>query len=497
MSDQQRESAQRIKVEVSADGLQAWLRLAPDEGTLAMEDVLAALSTAKVAIDDAVRATAQKLVESSSPGAPRPDRVLIAAGRPPREAVDGAFIWEPALEPKTSADPDEASIDYFAMSQIVTVEPETVLGRITPPTPARAGVDVYGGPLQPQTSARQPVTIELGAGVEPSASDPTQVISKIAGRVQLLNSVLSVVSVLDIRGDVDFRTGSIHSSVDVHISGNIRDNFHVQSEHAVIVGGCIEQATVEAASNIIVRNGILGHGKGLVRAGGQLVAKFCEEAYLVSGGDMSLSKEAMHSTLHTEGKLHLPRGSVIGGSAYAKEGAELAEVGKPAGPATEIGVGIDLQVLIRLRTMDEETQASRKSAAEAEERIRPLLANLKRLPRHLKEQATELFAQIEEMKHKIVENGKRHAELLAQAMPAGTPSVLISKIAHEGTRIRINQHETHFERAHAGPTRIELRKVGELLQLVAVNQLTASITPLPTAHVDARLRAKTSAPPAA
>ncbi len=63
--------------------------------------------------------------------------------------------------------------------------------------------------------------------------------------------------------------------------------------------------------------------------------------------------------------------------------------------------------------------------------------------------------------------------------------MIVFKVIHEGVSIRIGQHETHFTRGMRGPVRIESRKSRTATRLVAVNQLSGSVTNLPTTFLKA------------
>lgn len=480
MSGEQKDSTPTITIEVTPDRMQAWVKVASPEAVLTPADVLAALANAKIAVDDSVKSRVDAFLASLSMHETPPDRFLAAEGRPAVEGQDASFVWDARFEKTRTAGGDDAPINYYEISNIFTTESGAVVGRMIPAKAGEEGVDVCGTRLKPK---RRPVEIQLGKGVELSPTDSHTVISTIAGRVSCEQGVVSVCEALDVKGDVDLTTGSISSSVDVCISGTIRDNFEVKSEKSIVVGGCIDQATVLAQGDVSVRNGILGRGKGVVTSGGQCVAKFCDGAILIAAGDVKVVREVMNSSVYAEGRLYVERGSVIGGSTYAKEGAEVAELGNASGTSTELVVGIHPSVLGKARSMSEECREKQKVMEKITATVRPLMGNLKRLTAQQREQITELVSKLEPLKQSVAETEKARDALLAQASPKSSPSVLVSRTVHENVRIRVGEHETKFSREMRGPIRIELRKVDNVTQFVAANQLTGSTTVLPTTRV--------------
>lgn len=474
------ETHRGVSVEISPDHLQAWVTVSrADAGATG---ILGALIKAKINVDETVMSRVRELADLvSREGVPR-ERFLVAEGRAPEEGKDGALIWDEEIEKARRLREDGASVNYYEASNVVTVKEGAVIGRIVPPTPGRDGIDVYGAPIK---AGHHPVEIQLGEGVERSQTDRSVVVSNTAGRVIFKYNILSVRRALEIVGDVDFKTGSISSPVDIHISGDIRDNFEVRSERSITVGGCVEQATVVAQGDVIVRKGILGRGNGTVTAGGDCVIKFCKEAVLIAHGDVKVAKAVMHSSVYTDGRLRSPHGCLIGGSLYAREGAEIESAGNETGVPTEIIVGIHPRVLRQVQAIDEEILARQRAAAELEMRARPLVNCVKRLTAEQKKRLAELLARLKTVKQAIADAEQRREALLAKAQPAGRPCVIVSRIIHEGVSIRIGHHVTHFTREMRGPIQIESRKGRATTRLVAVNQLSGSVTDLPTALLTA------------
>src|SRR5690606_37538626 len=105
-----------------------------------------------------------------------------------------------------------------------------------------------------------------------------------------VNRHLSVQPVVEVKGNIDFETGSMNATTDVLVRGNIQDGFHVHTTRNLSVNGFIEGAEVKAAGDVQVRGGIAGKNKGTVEAGGQIIAKFCNEANLKAQGDIVFAK---------------------------------------------------------------------------------------------------------------------------------------------------------------------------------------------------------------
>ena len=77
---------------------------------------------------------------------------------------------------------------------------------------------------------------------------------------------------------------------------------------------------------------MVGRNSGLVREGGQIIAKFSADASLVAGGDVKIAKQLMNCHICIGGALVAGGASVIGGSLYVKGRIEVAHLGSEANP---------------------------------------------------------------------------------------------------------------------------------------------------------------------
>ena len=475
-------TAARVLVDVSADRLAAHIRLS-DAGVamgLSAAEVLDVLRKAKIKIDDEVLGRVAEFVQlATSPGGPS-GPFLAAQGKLPTDGQDADFEWSARFRREVQTGTDGTMIDPFKVSKVVTVESGEVLGTLRPATSGQAGYDVYGSALLPR---RHPSEVALDNGVIQSADDPTVVLATVAGRVVYSKMRLSIVQVLEFRGDIDFETGSIDSSVDVHIAGTIRGGFEVKSAKSITVGGAIEDARVEARGDVVVRGGILGQQKGGVKAEGNIVAKYCDRAKLHADGTVSIHKEVFGSDIYAGGRLIGPHTTVVGGCLYARDGIEVATLGSDSGVATAVIVGIHPDILREIKRLEREVAARTAAVARIRGTIQPLLACQKQLTPAQKERATELLYEADTMEAGLSELQNRRQELLARGQPSGAPAVLVANMVYPNVNIRIGSHRAEVRTVLKGPVQIENRKVEDALACVAVNQLTGSVTPLPTREV--------------
>lgn len=473
-------TASPYRIQIAPDRLRATLSLAPDApaGARDPEAIVAALTAADLVIDDEVRARVDAFCAAATAGQPPVDHV-VACGRPPVEGRDGEFTWSPELKQATAHWTEDAPVDFYNLCSIITVEADMVIGTLSAPVPGVAGVDVHGRSIPPQ-AAPKAVTVRDSVRL---ADDGTTALANVAGRVVSEHQELYIKEVVEIPGDVDFSTGNLNLTTDAIVRGTVRDLFTVKSSKNFTVGGAIEAATLEVAGTVTVRGGILTRGRGKVETGGEIVGKFCDEAQLHAAGDIHIAKEAMNSRIHTDSRLLVRQGAVIGGRVYARRGVEAHTLGSEANVATEIIVGLHLEELRRIEAMTRENERRRAQIDKVRQTLAPLVAQLKRLTREQREKVTEMMFQADSLALET-DTAEKEIAALIEGSAAAKPYVLVTARVCEGVNITIDDRIVQFNRELKGPVRIERRKLEGYTAIVAVNQLTASITELNARKVE-------------
>jgi uncharacterized protein (DUF342 family) len=460
---------------------------------LALDDVLGALKQARIEITDAVHSRAEELTATlrraaeTAPGsgsAPLPARFLIAEGHAPVEAEHGRLEWSPELSQVLTRPAAQADrIDHYAVHGIVTVPAGAVIGRILPPKDGAPGRDVHGKQRAPRVPRGMP--LQPGTGVTLGGAGGDEVVAAAAGRVVVEAGKIRVVDVLEISGDVDFATGSVQACVDVHVRGTVRSKFSVRTTHSLHVDRAIEAADVEVGQDIVVRGGIFGQERsGRVRAGGNVTARLLGEVDLEVVGDVQFEKEILNSRVRVQGRLQGPRGTIIGGEVYAREGVEARVVGSERCVTTCIAAGTEVNVSRHLRRQERYIKQLQTSADQIRQTVNPLLANKKRLLPAQREKAAELLCKADEIELQIEELRQQNENLLKQPAPKGAPCIQIGEAIYPGVRITLDARETRVQSLLHGPVKIELRKVKDVTEIVAVNPRTGSVTVLPSMEVD-------------
>ena len=173
--------------------------------------------------------------------------------------------------------------------------------------------------------------------------DELNLYATIDGHVTIVDNKAVVNPVLDINGDVDFSTGDIDFVGNVCINGNINPGFKVNSGGDVEVRGFIDGAEVTAAGSIMVRGGITGCMKTLIKARDSIYARFVENSRLDAGRDVLIREAIMQSFIKAgeNVKVSARRALVVGGTIQAGRVVEAKVIGSQLATQTIVEVGIN------------------------------------------------------------------------------------------------------------------------------------------------------------
>lgn len=182
-------------------------------------------------------------------------RVLIAKGLDPvdAEADRVAAVYESKAENKYVEVKDR--IDFYSIGKIVSVNPQDLVAEKIPGSEGSPGTDVYGKTIKQKSTKR--IKLIAGKGVIIS-EDGLKAYSKILGRPEIRENVVSVHEVYEIPLNVDVSTGNIEFAGDVVVKGNVLEGMKIKAGGNVSIYGSITDGEIKAGGNVSVHNNIIG-----------------------------------------------------------------------------------------------------------------------------------------------------------------------------------------------------------------------------------------------
>lgn len=290
--------------------------------------------------------------------------VPIAYGEPMISGKNGSVEekFKRKVE-KTFAVNERGDVDYRVQNYIQTIHAGDVICQAIPPTMGTDGFDVLGSVIP----AKHGEAARLVTGQNTALSeDKMQVTATLDGHLVYESGKFSVKPLFYVRGDVDLRVGNIDFLGDVHITGDVRDDFVVHATGTITVDGLVEGAMIEAGKDVFIAKGILGDEKAVIKAGGNVQTEYIENC-MIYAGDTVRAGSIISSYVYCDNQIlvNAGRGTIIGGKPVA---ASLIEA-KIIGCRTERPTALVIGEMPYVQEQKEEIAQSLQKIAEEKEKI--------------------------------------------------------------------------------------------------------------------------------
>lgn len=272
----------------------------------------------------------------------RPDRYfrlfLVAQGVPPVDGKDGFVVDRFSRKPTRALQEDEnGCVDFTSSDLFQSAAEGAEICEIHAPTPCQNGLSVQGYAV-PARPGKAPV-IPKGRNTELN-EDGTLLIASRAGHVEFSGRAFQIRPVLEINSNVDYSTGNIKSLGDIHITGDVLSGFTVISAGNVTIDGVVEACNIEAGGDLVIRSGVQGNSTAVLRAHGNIFARFLESANVYVGQDLD-AECIINCNIYCDGavKVRSDRGSIIGGVTHAAREVSATIIGARSEVPTSVVLG--------------------------------------------------------------------------------------------------------------------------------------------------------------
>jgi hypothetical protein len=349
-----------VSVMVSPDGMRADINLLPAEDggiPISEEMIKAALMSKKViyGIDD------EKISKLARVPSYHMD-IQVAAGVPPTHGANAEI--KPLIRTEKDIRPKElpdGTVDYKDLGIIQTVRKDDVLCEKIPATAGEPGMNVYGTAVPAKPGKDAPLPSGKNTVV---SDDKLLLLAACEGHADIVNRKIQVLNAFTVPGSVSNSTGNINFPGNILVEGNVLTGFSVQATGNITVNGTVEGAILEAGGNIVVKEGINGFGKGLIKAGGYIKSKYIQSGTVQAAGDVEVSF-ILHSKVQSGGSVYLigSKGTIVGGHITAlKSITALLAGSRNSYVLTTLEAGNDPITLARSREIPKELDNCKKDA---------------------------------------------------------------------------------------------------------------------------------------
>jgi uncharacterized protein (DUF342 family) len=299
------------------------------------------------------------------------EKIQVASGRKPVKGKDGKvefyFETEKKLLPKTR---DDGSVDYHDLTLVENVSVGQLLAKLTPPTDGEAGEDIYGK-VVPAVKGK---SIPLIGGKNTSFRDEEKTLleASVEGFAKLKNNeVVEVDNVFTVDSDVDYETGDIQVNGHVCVRGDVKAGFNVEATGNVEVRGLVEDCSIEAGGDVLIKGGFVGHGNGIIQAGGDAILTFVHNQKIVAEGDIQIAQSAIQSDMTADGSLLMDKGKgvLIGGVARVTHHAIIDVIGNDQYVKTKLIAGNTEGLELRINQLDKDITKNEENLNKVKKKI--------------------------------------------------------------------------------------------------------------------------------
>lgn len=275
----------------------------------------------------------------------------VARGKPAVQGKDGYVkeFYDRVVERKFEVD-EHDRVDYASLKFFQSVEKGDVLCEAIPPVKGDPGRTVQNQEIPIKEGKSAPLS--KGRNTEIS-QDGTKLLASQAGHVEFSGKAFHIKSVLEIAEDVDYSTGNINYTGDVHIHGSVSSGFTVRAVGNITVDGVVKSGNIEAGGDLIVAKGIVGNSQSIVRANRNVYAKYLENSNVHARQNLQ-ADSIVNSDVYCDGDIEVRsgRGIIVGGRVRAARKISAKVVGSKMESQTAIFLGgepcveFDRQVLV-------------------------------------------------------------------------------------------------------------------------------------------------------
>lgn len=340
MMENQVNKDSEVRVTLERDKLKAYLEVIPPLGEgkkVTRQDIEAGLKEQLV-----VNGIKSNVIEEALQERNWGKKFVIAEGKPAVNGINAKITFNfPLPTERIGPKIDEEGVaDYRDLGLIYNVKMGEKLAEKTPATLGNPGINVSGE----EVPAKPGMDLRIPQGKNTVTNDQgTVLLAGIDGNATIRDNKIVVDPVYTLGGDVDFSSGNIQFVGNVVINGSVNQGFKVHAGGDIEILGFVDGAEIIAGGSIMVKGGINTGSKGLVKANGDISARFVENSFLEAGNDVLIREAIMQSTIRAGGSVRVrdKKATILGGVTQATMEVESRVLGSQLATATVVEVGVN------------------------------------------------------------------------------------------------------------------------------------------------------------
>lgn len=435
------EVKERINVEVSSDGLKAYIKLSVspkefngDAKLNLIKEILDKLKAEGIIFGIKSEVLVNELISDK--------QILVAEGTPPENGEDSVIKMYEVKEVKPEVKED-GKVDHYELSLINRVITGEWLGERKDPTTGIQGRSVRGTVIPATPGKKYPILYDRSTVREEYKDGITTLYALRNGAIHYDGDKVSVSNHLEILGDVDFKVGNIDFDGYLTVKGTVEDNFSVEATKDIeILGefgiGSVREV-ISKQGSISIKGGIAGKNKAVIKSKKDIYTKFISDVTIICEGSVHVGFYCINSNITAkEVILDSPKGQIIGGNIQAEIKVVSSIIGSQSEKKTLISVkGFNRNAIkARLEELISEIESLKNEMIKLKQEI-STFASITQITESQKHKYTSLQNEFFKIKDKIrdLENDKKS---MANALRTrGEGEITITKKVYPGVVLEI------------------------------------------------------------
>jgi len=272
---------------------------------------------------------------------------------------------------------NDGTVDFKDLHAVHNIKKGELLAEKTAVTEGVNGYNVLGQVIKAKRG--KDARIPKGKNTEIS-KDGLTLEATVDGKLEYDGHNIYINTVYTLNGDLDSSIGNIDFVGNVVISGSVKSGYTIKAAGSVEVRGSVEDSVIIAGGDIFLSYGIQGIEKGKLVSGGNIVAKFIQNATVEAQKDV-IAEAIMHSNVSAGNSIRVEngKGTIVGGVVAATNMILAKSIGSPMGTATEVQIGILPSIYQKHKQMERSLIEKQESLVKIDQSIKFLLSKSKEI----------------------------------------------------------------------------------------------------------------------
>lgn len=362
--------------------------------------------------------------------------IVIARGIPHVHGENGEITF--FVDQDTTTKPTmlaNGKVDFKHLNLVHIAQKGDLLAEKTLPTEGNAGTTVTGKIIKQKPG--KAVNFKVGKNVALS-EDGLKIYADATGTIKIEDEKISIIEVLEIKGDVGVKTGNINFVGKVVVFGNLTTGYEIECDELEI-NGLVESAHIRCSGNVTVSVGIQGNDIANIECGGNLKAQILNNCHLKVKGDIQCDT-IMHSTVVCDGEIRAAgrKGLIVGGDISARKAIRANTIGSEMGTMTTLKLGMDSAVLDQYKSLAEELKEAKDQCTKLDQVVRLLTKNTQADPNNadMRDNLNKMIPARDQSYLVMNELQEQHNQLL-ELMNRLNDSMVAASLMYPGVKIKI------------------------------------------------------------